>query len=296
MKILYRNAQNTSKKLKKQINPQTQFCDQTKWEILKYEICLFAISFSNNLAQLRRKEESALEDKLKTMESNLNSNIMLEEYNKCKNKLGEIYYNITEGVKVRTEISWYEKGEKSSNLFLNLEKTKPVQGIIKGLEIENKDISDPNEISNEINRFFKNLSAETLQKSLPQVNNFIENIVLPALTQEQKQDCKKEISEKKMLGALKSFSNNKPPGNEGSTKEFHETCWSELKELFMNYSSQIKISKKLITSCRKTVLKLIEEKDKDKRFIINWRPVLLNMDYKIISKIFSDRLKKYFRC
>ena len=135
-----------------------------------------------------------------------------------------------------------------------------------------------------------------MQKSLPQVNNFIENIVFPALTQEQKQDCKKKISEKKMLDALKSFSNNKPPGNEGSTKEFHETCWSELKELFMNYSSQIKISKKLITSCRKTVLKLIEEKDKDKRFIINWRPVLLNMDYKIISKVFSDRLKKYFRC
>ena len=129
---------------------------------------------------------------------------MLEEYNKCKNKLGEIYYNITEGVKVRTEISWYEEGEKSSNLFLNLEKTKPVQGIIKGLEIENKDISDPNEISNEINRFLKNLSAETLQKSLPQVNNFIENIILPALTQKQKQDCKKEISKKKKKNARRT--------------------------------------------------------------------------------------------
>ena len=121
-----------------------------------------------------------------------------------------------------------------------------------------------------------------MQTSLPQVNNFIENIILPVLTQEQK-----GISEKEVLDALKSFSYNKPPGNEGSTKEFHETCWSELEELFMNYSSQIKISKKLITSCRQTVLKLIEEKDEDKRFIINWRPVLLlNMDYKIISKVF----------
>ena len=46
-----------------------------------------------------------------------------------------------------------------------------------------------------------------------------------------------------MLDALKCFSNNEPPGNEGLTKEFHETCWSELEELFMNYSSQIKISK-----------------------------------------------------
>ena len=121
---------------------------------------------------------------------------MLEEYNKRKNKLEEIYGNITEGVKVRTKISWSEEGEKSSKFLINLEKTKPVQGIIKELEIENKDISDPNKISNEINRFFKNLSINTLQTSLPQVNNVIENMILPVLTQEQKQDWKKGISEK----------------------------------------------------------------------------------------------------
>ena len=63
-----------------------------------------------------------------------------------------------------------------------------VQGIIKKLEIENKEISDPNEINNEINRFFKNLFAKTLQK--------FENIILPVLTQEQKQECKKKIFEK----------------------------------------------------------------------------------------------------
>ena len=72
-----------------------------------------------------------------------------------------------------------------------------VQGIIKKLEIQNKKISDPNEINNEINRFFKNLLTKTLQKSLPQVNNFFENIILPVLIQEQKQDCEKEISEKR---------------------------------------------------------------------------------------------------
>ena len=51
-------------KVKEQLNSQTQFCDQTKWEILKYEICLFIISFLKNLAQLRRKEPSALENRL----------------------------------------------------------------------------------------------------------------------------------------------------------------------------------------------------------------------------------------
>ena len=61
----------------------------------------------------------------------------------------------------------------------------------------------------------------------------------------------------------------------------------------MNSISQTKISKKLITSKRQAVIKLIEKKYKDKRFIKNWRPTsLLNVDYKIISKVFSAKLKK----
>ena len=63
-----------------------------------------------------------------------------------ENKLEEIYDNIAEGVKVRSKITWYEEGEKSSRFFLNLEKTKAVQDIIKKLEIENKEISDSNKI------------------------------------------------------------------------------------------------------------------------------------------------------
>ena len=75
-----------------------------------------------------------------------------------------------------------------------------------------------------------------------------------------------------MIDALKSFNNNKSPGNDGLTKEFYEAFWCELKEPFMNSISQTKIGKKLITSQRQDVIKLIEKKDKDKRFVKNWRP------------------------
>ena len=92
---------------------------------------------------------------------------------------------------------------------------------------------------------------------------------------------------------LKSFSNNKSPGNDGLTKEFYETFWEELKQPFMNSLNQAKVSKKLATSQRQVVIKLLEKKDKDKRLISNWRPIsLLNVDYKIISKILASRLKK----
>ena len=133
-------------------------------EILKYEVRLFTISFSKNSVQLRRKEQSALENRLKILESNLNSNKTLEEYNKCKNILEEIYGNIAEGVKVRSKILWYEDGEKSSKFFKNLEKTKAIQGIIKKLEIENKEISDPNQLNNGINGFFKKFIRKDFAK------------------------------------------------------------------------------------------------------------------------------------
>ena len=54
-----------------------------------------------------------------------------------------------------------------------------------------------------------------------------------------------------------------------------------------------KVSKKSVTSQRQADLKLLEKKNKDKRYISNWKPIsLLNVEYKIISKSFASRLKK----
>ena len=63
--------------------------------------CLFTISFSKSQTQLRSKEQSALENRFKILESNVSSNKMLQKNNKCKNKLEEIYEKIARGVKVR---------------------------------------------------------------------------------------------------------------------------------------------------------------------------------------------------
>ena len=52
---------------------------------------------------------------------------------------------------------------------------------------------------------------------------------------------------------------------------------------FLNSCGTAKLKKELSTSQRQAIIKLIEKKDKDKRFISNWQP---------ISKALAIRVKK----
>ena len=154
------------------------------------------------------------------LKSNLNCD-KTQEYINCKNKLDEVYDDIPEGIKVRSECQRYEKGEKSIKFFLNLEKTKGTQDTVKKLEINNKKIDNPVEINNELERIFENLFERKLRKTKHAYNEFLKDISLPILSQEKNKVYDNEI-------------NDKSPGNDGLTKEFYEIFWEELRQPFMN--------------------------------------------------------------
>ena len=49
----------------------------------------------------------------------------------------------------------------------------------------------------------------------------------------------------------------------------------------------------LSVSQRQDIIKLLEKKDRGKRYIKNWRPIsLLNVDTKMISEAFAEKLKE----
>ena len=71
-----------------------------------------------------------------------------------------------------------------------------------------------------------------------------------------------------------------------------EALWNELREICVDFVAETKENGHLSTSQRQAIIKLIEKKDKDKRFTQNWRPIsFLNVDLKIISKALSEKLK-----
>ena len=77
---------------------------------------------------------------------------MVEEYNKCKNKLEEICNSLAVGVNERKR-KLFEEGKKSSTLK-SFFKKKQFKLSLRN-KLENKAISDPNKINNEYTDFLK---------------------------------------------------------------------------------------------------------------------------------------------
>ena len=194
---------------------------------------------------------------------------------------------------MRSKCDWYEREEKSTKFFLNLEKSRSSQGVVHSILKNKIEVKNQSEINNELYKFYKNLFKENLNTSKEVTFSFIENINLPALANEQALECEGIISETELLKALKSMKNDKSPGNDRITKEFHELFWDDIKHSLSDSIKKSFISGELSTSQKQAVLKLIEKKEKDKRLIKNWRPIsLLNIDTKLISKIIAIRLQK----
>ena len=80
---------------------------------------------------------------------------------------------------------------------------------------------------------------------------------------------------------------NKSAGNDGLTKEFYDIFWDKLKIPLIASLRKSFLKEELSYSQKQAVIRLIEKKDKDKRYIQNWRPLsLLNTNVKILSKAF----------
>ena len=66
-----------------------------------------------------------------------------------------------------------------------------------------------------------------------------------------------------------------------------------MKELLIASATEAKHRGELSISQRQAIIKLIEKKDRDKRYIKNWRPIsLLNVD----KNIFKSSFRKVKKC
>ena len=272
----------------KNLNDENIFDEHARWEFLKYEIRKFTKMFSKNLCQKENIEKNSLEETLKYMEENTKDFQTNSQYLECQCKLNLIYEKKVNDIKVRSKCNWYESGEKSSKVFLNLEKHHAIQSQLLKVIVNKKEIISPEVINNEIYNLYKNLFTEKILTSKEKVDT-LNKMSLPKLDNQKALSCEGPITETELLNALKSMSNDKSPGNDGLTKEFYETFGNEIKNPLISSIQRSFEVDQLTISQRQAIIKLIKKKERDKRLIKNWRPIsLLNLDTKLLSKALAN--------
>ena len=264
---------------------------QMKWELFKFKIRHFTSKFSKKIAREKRENQLKWETIVKSFETLPTSehNHGEREYLEAKDSLENLQNVKTAGYILRSKIKWYEEGEKSTKFFLNLEKKKAIQNTIQTLVVDSQTITDSKAISDSIKIFYKRLFEK---RAVTNCNQFLNDLGLPTLNESEKQICERPFSMEDLKLSLDSMENDKSPGNDGLTKEFYSKFWPSICNLLYESLLAAFSKQELSTSQRQAIIKLLEKKDRDRRFIKNWRPIsLLNIDVKLLNKTLARALK-----
>lgn len=267
------------------------------WDLIKYRIRQVSIRFSKVKANARRQRLKTIEDSLKQCEDDCSRHPSPENIEKLEIIRSEyelFYEHLARGAIIRSRANWYEQGEKSNKFFLNLETHKKSKSSIRKAYTKDGFLtSDPKRIMKEVEDFYSGLyKRDNLKGSDDVFNSFLQSRGFPKLSGEDVIGCEGRLTPTECLHSLRSFQNNKSPGNDGLTVEFYTAFWESLGEPLvdcLNYSFD---HGELSNSQKQAIITLIEKKDKDKRKISNSRPIsLINVDVKIGSKAIAMRLQ-----
>ena len=272
-----------------------------KWESIKLELRCLTIPYAKNKANHLRKTEEALQKRLKDLELLISSgadstqlNHLENEYNELKQKLCHIYEHKGKGAIVRSKARWIEQGEKPTKYFFNLEKRnfnyKTVQAVKRS---DGNTATNKEDILEEIEIFYKNLYTSSVVFENMQFENFIDNLEIPRLPDLVSSELEGEITLQECKDILCTFSRGKSPGEDGFTFEFYNCFFDLLGQDLVDCFNASYRAGEMSPSQRKGVITLIPKEDCDLSALSNWRPItLLNLDYKIASKVIAKRVEK----
>lgn len=195
---------------------------RVKWELIKYRIRQLSMKYGREKAKKMKKTESELEEKIKQIEKEQDEAVGKEEVEmeakKCELqfKLDEITEYKTQGLIIRSQAEWYEKGEKSTKYFLQPAARNRVKKSIRCLQRPDGTLTThEKEIRDMQAEFYKKLYSQKCTKTYEEMKNYLKNIEVPKLSQNEMEEGEGLLTLEECRATLKTFKANKTPGNDG---------------------------------------------------------------------------------
>ena len=261
------------------------------WDAGKARLKRLIRQYSKQQASSRRSRVTSLENTLFHLNRRQTHGEDVTQFIKEVNDELELeHLRTAHGVRIRAREKWAEEGEKSTSYFLRQERTRGVRKLFTGIRnAQGVVVRSITAIIRVWCIFYVQLFTAAVLSSSDQ--DFFINSLDLHLSDPEAALCEGDISEAECLSALNSMKNNKSPGIDGLPYEFYKRFWNLLGTdlvAVLNYCSS---SGSLSFSQRMGLITLLYKKN-DKLDTKNWRPIsLLCTDYKILSKVLTNRLR-----
>lgn len=264
------------------------------WDNLKYKIKKYSQVFGKRIAKEKNAEYFCLQNKLQRLCMRIadGENVNVEKYENLKYELSILEEEKCRGAILRSKAFWATENDKCTKYFLNLEKHRQENNCIKELYdcSDGSFVSDTNGLLNVQYKFYEKLYS-CVETDTNAMDELLQNIKFHV----EKSDveiCDSDITDEELFAALHKMSKNKSPGSDGLTVEFYCKFYPVLKDILLKLFNAVENCNTLSRSMRNGVLSLIYKKKGDKRDLKNYRPIsLLQVDYKILARIMSNRFK-----
>lgn len=264
------------------------------WDNLKFKIKKISQIYGKFRKKNIDRHYYSIQNKLKRFSEMCDTNKKYAErkYVNLMAELEEIEQEKCQGAILRSKAKWAIDGDKNTKFFLNLEKKRQNNKNITQVKTGNgKVICDTDNILNEICTFYTDL-YDCVQTDQTDIDNFL-SIADKRIDESDRELCDKNVTIDEVRKSLFSMSKHKSPGADGLTVEFYIQFWDELKDILLRLYQCVYTQSIMTRSMRSGHITLIYKNKGDKNLLKNWRPIsLLNVDYKIIARVMSDRLKQ----
>lgn len=265
---------------------RTDSVNLTWWDEMKNKIKSFCIDYSKVRNRRLFGELKSLRHKYNSL--NLNQESDLKLLDEIKVQVKEIETSLWKGSIIRSKAQDLETNENPTSYFFQKEASVSKSKTIKNISHNNQSYTSSHDILTCFKSFYRNLYNE--EPVDPSLNNlFLNN--LPKVDTSDNEYLKKKISKNEILTALKDMKPHKSPGSDGLSSSFYLKFFDLLGDTLCNIINLAFENGELSDSQKLSHITLIC-KDKTRSDEMKcYRPIsLLNVDYKIISKVISHRL------
>ncbi|CAN0840801.1 LINE-1 retrotransposable element ORF2 protein [Linum grandiflorum] len=248
------------------------------------------ITWSKNQHSQYKEKESDIRNRLSFLNSMYRDNMVVEEEHKLKKELDELWAEEEGFWRQRSGVQWLKAGDRNTRFFHSSTKFRRQRNTIARLQDDEGNwVVNDNNLKNIAFGYFKGLFSTSGATVL---DTDLEDFPL-TVTNEMNDHLCQPVDNEEIRRAVFSLATDKSPGPDGFSGDFYKEFWADISESFCSDVKSFFTTAKMPEGWNSTHIALIP-KVQNPTSMAHFRPIsCCNFNYKVISKIMTQRLKKW---